>query len=247
MTSALLAFYLGLIGLVVGCFLGLVSVRWPADEDVAIGRSHCRACRRALSWLDLVPVASYVWTRGRCRTCAAPIPIKYPLIELAASGIGVWAALAGLTLPEAILTALLGWQLLLIAVIDLEHYWLPDRLTLPLLITGVIAAGLLDRLSIVDAGIGAATGFASLWLLGVAYRRWRGREGVGGGDPILFAAGGAWVGASGLPTVLLVASLSGLSVLLVRSLRGHRLGHDDRMPFAPCLAAGIWLVWVFRL
>ena len=63
MTASLLAFHLGLIDLVVGCFLGPVSVRWPADEDVAIGRSHCRACRRTLSWPDLVPVTSYVWAQ----------------------------------------------------------------------------------------------------------------------------------------------------------------------------------------
>lgn len=120
MTPALLAFYLGLIGLVVGCFLGLVSVRWPQDEEVTRRRSHCRSCRRTLSWPDLVPVVSYIWAQGRCRTCTAPIPIKYPLMELAGAAVGVWAAMTGSTLLEAVLTALLGWQLLLIAVIDLE-------------------------------------------------------------------------------------------------------------------------------
>lgn len=145
MTPALLAFYLGLIGLVVGCFLGLVSVRWPENEDVVSGRSHCRNCHRTLSWPDLIPVASYVWTRGRCRTCAAPIPIKYPLMELAAGGVGVWAALAGSTLPEAVLTALLGWQLLLIAVLAFEQGRLPGRLILPLLTTGILLVWVLDR------------------------------------------------------------------------------------------------------
>lgn len=246
MTPALLAFYLGLIGLVVGCFLGLVSVRWPADEDVVIGRSHCRTCRRTLSWPDLLPVASYVWTRGRCRTCAAPIPIKYPLIELAACGVGVWAALAGSTLPEAILTALLGWQLLLIAVIDFEHAWLPDRLTLPLLATGLIAAAVLDRLPIVDAGIGALAGLAALWMIGFVYRRWPGRDGLGD-SPILFAAGGAWVGWAGLPLVLLFAGLTGLGVVLARWARRGRPEPDRLTPFGAYLAAGIWLTWILPL
>lgn len=118
----LLAFYMGLIGLVVGCFLSLVSVRWPEGEDIVCARSHCRACSRVLSWYDLIPVASYVSARGRCRTCFSVISIRYPLIELAAGGIGVWAALAGSTAFEAILGALLGWQLLLIAVIELERF-----------------------------------------------------------------------------------------------------------------------------
>lgn len=247
MTPALLAFYLGLIGLVVGCFLGLVSVRWPADEDVTIGRSHCRACGRTLSWPDLVPVASYLWTRGRCRTCAALIPIRYPLMELAASGVGVWAALAGSTLPEVILTALLGWQLLLITVIGLEHFWLPDRLTLPLLATGVIAASLLDRLTTLDAVIGAAVGYAVFGLLRCSYRGWRGRSGLGNGDPILFAAGGAWVGWADLPIVLLIASLSGLALVLTRRARGARVDPGGQMPFAPFLAAGVWLVWLLPI
>lgn len=246
MTPGPLVFYLGLIGLVVGCFLGLVSVRWPADEDVAIGRSHCRACRRTLSWPDLVPVASYLWTRGRCRTCAAPIPIKYPLIELSAGGIGVWAGLAGSTPPESILTALLGWQLLLIAVIDFEHAWLPDRLTLPLLATGLLAAAVLDRVLIVDAGIGAFAGFAALWSVGFVYRRWPGRDGLGD-SPILFAAGGAWVGWSGLPMVFLIACLTGLGPVLADRIRGVLREPGRLTPFGAFLAAGIWMVWVLRL
>lgn len=247
MTAALLALYLGVIGLVVGSFLGLVSVRWPQGEEVVRGRSRCRACDRTLSWPDLLPIASYVWSRGRCRTCTAPIPIKYPLMELAAGGVGVWAALAGSTLPEAILTALLGWQLLLIAVIDFEHFWLPDHLTLPLLGTGLIAAGFLDRLAVLDAVIGAAAGFAALWSLGFLYRRRRGRNGLGDGDPFLFAAGGAWIGWSGLPMVLLIASLSGLVLVGARRMCGERLEPDGEMPFAPFLAAGVWLTWILPL
>lgn len=247
MTPALLAFYLGVAGLVVGSFLGLVSVRWPADEDVVGGRSRCRACRRALSWPDLVPVASYVRTQGRCRTCAAPIPMRYPLMELAAGGIGVWAALAGLTPLESILTALLGWQLLLIGVIDFEHAWLPDRLALLLLGTGVITAALLDRLTILDAVVGASAGFTALWLVRFAYRRWRGRDGLGGGDPILFAAGGAWVGWAGLPMVFLIAGLTGLGLILARRMRGSLRKPDRLTPFGAFLAVGVWLTWSLSL
>jgi len=246
MTSALLTFYLGLIGLVVGCFLGLVSVRWPADEDVACGRSHCRDCLRILTWPDLVPVASYLRAQGRCRTCAAPIPIRYPLIELAAGGLGVWAALAGSTPLESILSALLGWQLLLIAVIDFEHAWLPDRLTVPLLATGLVAAAVLDRLSLVDAGIGAAMGLAGLWLIGFAYRRWPGRDGLGE-SPLLLAAGGAWVGWSGLPMVFLIAGLTALGLVLARFIRGVPRETDRLTPFGTFLAVGVWLTWSLSL
>ncbi|MBX9801992.1 MAG: A24 family peptidase [Caulobacteraceae bacterium] len=243
----MLALHLGLIGLVVGCFLGLVSVRWPADEDVAIGRSHCRACLRTLPWSDLVPVASYLWTRGRCRTCAAPIPIKYPLIELAAGGLGVWAALAGSTVTEAILTALLGWQLLLIAVIDLEHHWRPSRLALPLLVSGVIAAAVMDRLTVLDAIIGAAVGFATLRSFRMIYRRRLGRDDLGDGAPLLAAAVGAWMGWRHLPPLLLAFWFVGLASVIVKSLLTKPATGGARMRFGPLLAIATFAVWSWRI
>lgn len=175
---------------------------------------------------------------------ASPGPRRYALMALAAAAIGVWAALVRATPLDAVLTALLGWQLLLIAVVDGEHFRLPDRLTLPLLATGGLAALLLDQTAPLDALIGAAAGFAGLWLLALAYRGLRGRDGLGDGDPILLAAGGAWVGWIGLPSVLLWASAAGLSLVAARLVVGKRVSATDRMPFGPCLAAGIWLTWM---
>ena len=173
-----------------------------------------------------------------------PGPRRYALMALGAAAVGVWAALAQPTPLAAVLTALLGWQLLLISVIDAEHFRLPDQLTLPLLATGGLAAVLLDHTAPLDALIGAAAGFASLWLLAFAYRRLRGREGLGDGDPFLLAAGGAWVGWIGLPGVLLWASAAGLSLVAARLLTGNRVSAADRLPFGPCLAVGIWLTWL---
>lgn len=175
---------------------------------------------------------------------AAPSRRRYALMTLAAAAIGVWAALAQPAPLAAALTALLGWQLLLIAVIDAEHFRLPDQLTLPLLATGGLAAVLLDHTAPLDAVIGAAVGFAGLWLLAFAYRRLRGRDGLGDGDPILLAAGGAWVAWIGLPSVLLWASAAGLSFVAARLLVGRKVSGEDRLPFGPCLAAGVWLTWM---
>ena len=244
MTPANLALILGGTGLIVGSFLGLVSLRLPRGEGVVAGRSRCDGCGVTLAPWRLLPVASWLISRGRCSECGGPIPRRYPLMELAAAAIGVWAALAQASPLAAALTAVLGWQLLLIAVVDAEHFRLPDRLTLPLLITGLVAAVLLDHTAPLDAVLGAAVGFAGLWLLALAYRRLRGREGLGDGDPILLAAGGTWVGWLGLPTVLLWASAAGLSFVAARVLTGGRVSPTDRLPFGPCLAAGIWLTWL---
>jgi leader peptidase (prepilin peptidase)/N-methyltransferase len=92
--------------------------------------------------------------------------------------------------------------------------------------------------------IGAALGFGGLWLLAFVYRRVRGRDGLGDGDPILLAAGGAWVGWIGLPSVLIWASAAGLSYVAARMLVGRGMSGEDRLPFGPCLAIGIWLTWM---
>lgn len=244
MSPVQIALILGGAGLIVGSFLGLVSLRLPRGEGIVGGRSRCAGCERPLAPWSLVPLISYLASRGQCAACHAPIPPRYPVMELAAAGIGVWAALSQTSPLAAGLTALLGWQLMLIAVIDAEHFWLPDRLTLPLLGTGLLAAATLGRTSPVDALIGAAVGFACLWLLAQAYRRLRGREGLGGGDPFLLAAAGAWVGWIGLPSVLLWASVAGLSLVAARALAGGRVSGADRLPFGPFLAAGVWLTWL---
>jgi leader peptidase (prepilin peptidase)/N-methyltransferase len=244
MNAACLALMLGGTGLMVGSFLGLVSLRLPEGKGVIGGRSRCAGCDRPLAPWHLVPLASYLVSGGKCTTCRAPIPYRYPLLELAAAGVGVWAALSQETLPAAGLTALLGWQLLLIAMIDAEHFWLPDRLTLPLLATGLLAALVLNPATLVDALIGAAAGFAVLWGLALAYRRLRGREGLGGGDPFLLGAAGAWVGWIGLPSVLLWASVAGLSLVIGRAVTGGQVSGADRLPFGPFLALGIWLTWL---
>lgn len=243
--EAVLAAGLGGLGLIAGSFLGLVSLRLPAGEGVVLGRSRCAGCGRPLPPWSLIPVVSYLAARGRCGACGSPIPARYPMIELAAAAVGVWAAMSQAAPAEAVFTALLGWQLLLIAVVDAEHFWLPDRLTLPLLATGMAAAALLERTTLTGAAIGAAVGFAALWLLAVVYRRLRGRDGLGGGDPFLLAAGGAWVGWVGLPSVLLWAAAAGLSVVAARAMTGRKVAAADRLPFGPCLAAGIWLTWLW--
>lgn len=164
---------------------------------------------------------------------------------LASAAIGAWAALSQDTVSATLLTAVLGWMLLLIAVVDVEHFWLPDQLTLPLAAAGLGAAILPNGTGPLNAVIGAAVGFAALWLLAFAYRRLRGRDGLGGGDPFLLAAGGAWVGWIGLPSVLLWAAASGLSLVLARALLRKPLAGGDKLAFGVFLAIGIWMTWQF--
>lgn len=245
MSPFLLTLIFAGVGLIIGSFVGLVSLRLPQERGVIFGRSRCGGCDRILPPQRMIPVLSYLWTSGRCRDCGGVIPLRYPLIELACAGIGVLAALSRPDLTSAALTSLLGWQLILIAVVDAEHFWLPDALTVPLLGTGLIAAAILPSGSLPHSAIGAVVGFLSLWLLAFAYRRLRHRNGLGGGDPIMLAAGGAWVAWIGLPSILLWASVSALSLVGARLVMGHAVSGQDRLPFGPFLALGIWLTWLF--
>lgn len=170
-------------------------------------------------------------------------PARLSLLAAGGAILGLWSALGQTSAAAAILTALFAWQLLLIAVVDAEHFWLPDRLTFPLALTGLIAAAALDERRLADGVIGTAVGFAALWLLSQGYRRLRGREGLGGGDPFLLGAIGAWVGWAGLPSVLLWAGLAGLSVVAGRAAAGRPLSGADRLPFGVFLAIGGWLTW----
>ncbi|MBW8304215.1 MAG: prepilin peptidase [Brevundimonas sp.] len=242
--SAMLAVGLGGAGLLAGSFLGLVSLRLPRGEGFVGGRSRCRGCDRPLGPWRLIPLLSYAVSRGRCAACGAAIPIRYPAMELGCGVIGIFSALAQPSPAAAVLTALLGWQLLLIAVVDGEHFWLPDQLTVPLLGTGLLAALTLDRLSVADSLAGAAVGFGGLWLVARVYRKVRGRDGLGGGDPFLLAAGGAWTGWIGLPGVLIWAAAAGLSVVAARALTSGRISGSDRLPFGVFLALGVWLTWL---
>jgi len=243
--TAVIAVLMGLLGLIFGSFIAAVTVRMPRDEDIVRGRSRCMSCERTLAPWQLVPVFSWLVQRGRCGWCRAPISPRYILIELAAGAIGVWAALFGQTWLMVGVTALLGWQLLLIAMIDAENFWLPDELTIPLIVTGLATTAWIARGWPVAQIAGAVLGFGLLWLMAWLYKRFRGREGLGGGDPFLFAGAGAWVGWTGLPSVLLWACAVGFSLVAARLILRRRVEGTDRLPFGTFLCVGIWLVWLY--
>jgi leader peptidase (prepilin peptidase)/N-methyltransferase len=231
------------LGAVIGSFLAAVMIRWPEGRSVARGRSACDGCGRTLRPLELIPILSWFLVRGKCRTCGAAISKTHLAVEAGAALIGLSAILAH-PLPLAVFTAVLGWWLFLLAALDVEHHWLPDRLTLPLILAGLAVAwvgfgpGLEERL------FGAAAGYLALELIRIAYRLLRGREGLGGGDPKMLAAIGAWLGWPSLPFVLLGAGLIGLGVVAATRLRGKAVSATDRLPLGTLMALAAWPLWL---
>ena len=232
-----------LLGAIVGSFLATILIRWPRGESALGGRSRCDACRETLGPLALVPILSFIVMRGRCGRCGARIDRRHLAIELAAALVGL-AAFAAHPLPLALVTAMLGWWLLLIAALDLEHHWLPDLLTLPLVPLGLAAAWAGFGPPLPDRLAGAAIGWAALALIAFAYARLRGREGMGRGDPKLLGALGAWLGAFQLPFVLLGAGLLGLAAILGLKLRGEAVTAATRLPLGTLMALAAWPLWL---
>ncbi|MGA8402253.1 MAG: A24 family peptidase, partial [Stellaceae bacterium] len=189
--------YLVAVALLVGSFVGVVIDRLPEGEPFGGGRSRCGECSTALTARDLVPLASWLTSRGRCRHCGARIGWFYPIVELAALAIAVLSLCVDRGF-EAWVDALLGWWLLALGWIDWRHGVLPDVLTLPLIVLGLAVAGDFEPERLWDPLLGVFFGYGVLWIVAWAYRRLRGREGLGLGDAKLFAAAGAWVGVTGL-------------------------------------------------
>ncbi len=227
----------------IGSVLGVLVRRLPRDQPVAGGRSHCESCGWALGPLDLLPVASFLALRGHCRHCGAAIAPMHLAIELAAAAVAASAALltAGGTLWAG---CGLGWTLLACGWIDWEQFWLPDALTLPLIVAGLGATWMLAPYAVADHAAAAAIGYALFRLIGLAYRRLRGFEGLGQGDAKLLAASGAWLGLAGLPLVILGAALLGLAAAAGLRLAGRTVSATTPIAFGPALAAATWLVWL---
>ena len=228
---------------VVGSFLGVVIERLPDGERLVGGRSHCSHCGAALTPRDLVPVASWLAARGRCRHCGARLGWFYPGVELASAAI----ALVSLWFDRGAMAWIdwgFGCWLLVLGWIDMRRWVLPDALTLPLILAGLAAAWLFAPGELLDRAVGAACGFLFLWAISALYRRWRGRDGLGLGDAKLFAAAGAWVGASGLPSVLFGGALAALAAAGCLAATGRHLDRFSALPFGPFLALAIWIVWL---
>lgn len=226
----------------IGSYLGVVLERGP----LASGRSRCASCGATLGVIDLVPIVSFVLLRGRCRRCDARIPTNLVLIELGLLLIAVIAIGFEPAGPDVAIATGFGAALFALALIDLRSMRLPDAITLPLLLCGLLVCVWTERSALTVHAAAAALDYLGLRLLALLYRRSRGIEGIGAGDAKLLAAGGAWLGLAAMPDLLVLAGSFGIVGFMITALRRGRLDADFRMPFGPALALAIWLLWLHR-
>ena len=257
---------IGLLGLLVGSFLNVVIHRLPKmmenewrnqcaelhgdapieNEPFSLirPRSRCPSCGHPISALENIPILSWLWLRGKCSDCQAPISLRYPIVE-AVTGLCSAAAAAYFGYGWMLLGALLLiWSLIALTFIDADTQLLPDSITLPLLWMGLCfnLFGVFADLS--SAVLGAMVGYLSLWSVYWAFKLVTGKEGMGYGDFKLLAALGAWLGWQMLPLIILLSSLVGAAVGIVLIILA-RHGRHVPIPFGPYLAAAglIALIW----
>ena len=233
-----------LLAPVIGSFLGVVIRRLPDGRELLWSRSRCEACGTGLTARDLIPLLSWMAARGRCRRCGSALGWFYPGVEVAALAVaGIAIFVDGM--PGAWLDCLLGWWLLVLGWIDLRCWLLPDILTQPLIVAGLVAAALFDRADLADRALGAVLGYAALRAVAAGYQALRGREGLGGGDAKLLSAAGAWLGVMALPQVVFAAASAGLVAAGALRLGGIRLHAQSALPFGPFIALATWSIWLF--
>lgn len=263
----------GVVGLLVGSFLNVVIHRLPImmqrgwQEECAllnnqeppqlpkynlvVPRSACPKCEHQITALENIPVISYLFLRGKCSGCGAPISARYPLVELftgIATAAVAWRFGAGY---EAMAAIVLTWALIALSGIDFDTQLLPDSITMPLLWLGLLLS--LGHQTIPaqtlfvspsNAIIGGAAGYLSLWSVYQLFKLATGKEGMGFGDFKLLAVLGAWLGWIYLPMVILLSAVVG-AIVGISLIVFTKHGREVPIPFGPYLAAAGWVALVF--
>jgi leader peptidase (prepilin peptidase)/N-methyltransferase len=257
----------GVLGLLVGSFLNVVIYRlpqmmerqWEAEcaelagkpapdgpvVNLVTPRSRCRQCGHLIRWYENVPILSYLALRGKCSACAAPIGLRYPLVELATGALFAFSVWHWGATPTGLAWCGFSAAIVALALIDWDTTLLPDDITLPLLWAGLIVAALRwNSTTLPQALWGAVAGYLSLWLIYKGFKLLTGKEGMGYGDFKLFAALGAWFGWQALVPIILMASVIG-AVIGIAMKFSSGLREGGYIPFGPFLAGAGLTAMIF--
>lgn len=262
----------GVFGALWGSFANVVIVRWPQDLSVVKPASHCFSCKTPISFYDNIPVLSFFILRGKCRHCGERFSFRYAAVELCMGLLSVGIAQVTLMgssdgvfgLATYFIWFAFIWALVTIALIDIEHYLIPDAIVLPGIVVGILANTFILRLGTIEPVVAAFVAYAAIRLLFIdGYKLLTGRAGMGHGDAKLLAMFGAFLGYEGVLFALFAGALQGAVVgavmVFIRRRGGglnepifeeelEELGDEEfevderfgkaRVPFGPFLAMG---------
>ncbi|MBA3397158.1 MAG: prepilin peptidase [Deltaproteobacteria bacterium] len=237
------------LGLVWGSFANVCIYRWPPSEQFPKGRSvvkpgsHCFACQTPIRWYDNLPMISWLWLRGRCRSCKATFSGRYLIVEATTAalfGVAWWATVVANQMFEPLDVRLIRFAiyaafcfvLVAITFIDIDHKLILNKVTIPSIVAFYLLGLALPGHAWWNGLVGIAVGYGVPWLIGEIYFRLKGREGLGLGDSMLLALIGALLGWRGVVFALFGGSVIG-SVIGITALVLMRDRAEPAEPVAP--------------
>ena len=233
----------GILGLCVGSFLNVCILRLAKEDKKQRSLFHppstCPRCARRIAWRDNVPVVSWLVLRGRCRWCGQPISMQYPIIEAVVAILWIAAMLAYGPTARFVEAVVLGTILLGIAITDARHYLIPDEYNWTGLVLGLGLSLTAGVPGFIEGVLGAATGFALLYAVGLVGGWVFKEEAMGGGDIKMMAMVGAFVGWKGVLLTVFGGAVLGTLVFVPLSFGRKRL-----VPFGVFLALAAGAVFV---
>ena len=243
-TTALLIIAI-VFGGIVGSFLNVVILRLPEeDASVVFPASHCPKCLTPLRWFENIPLLSYCVLLGQCRTCKTHISLQYPIVELCMGLLsGALMYTFGPTL-DFLAYFLFCASLLSVIFIDIQHQIIPDSISLPGIVLGVLFSLFSPQLGWTDSIIGVIAGGGVLYGIAWIYFILRKVDGMGGGDIKLLAMLGAWLGWQSLPFIIFTSSVVG-SIIGIIALLLQGKESSTRIPFGPFLSISALLYLFF--
>jgi leader peptidase (prepilin peptidase)/N-methyltransferase len=226
-----------IFGAAIGSFLNVCIFRLPLEQSIVSPSSHCFSCKKPIAFYDNVPLISFIFLKGKCRHCKAPFSYQYPLVELL-TGILAFASVLmwGFTINALSVFIFLA-ALIAITFIDIEYKIIPDVISLPGILYGLLAALVLPRISFLDSFFGVLLGGGSLLLVAGLYYLLTKQEGMGLGDVKLLAMMGAFLGWQSILFIVMIGSMTGAVIGIVAML----IKKKDRkyaIPFGPFLSLG---------
>jgi prepilin signal peptidase PulO-like enzyme (type II secretory pathway) len=237
-----------LFGASLGSFVNVCAYRIPRGVSVVSGRSFCPSCGRVLRWFELIPIASFlVVCRGRCTRCSAPIPFQYPVVEFLSGVCVVLAVFTGGLSAETMLLVLFALSMLLVALIDWQHYRIPNKVLIWSLSLAIAIKATTDLSTLWPALLACSVSFTATFLLLLSGRFAFGREVMGMGDVKLAAVIAFVLGVSGLLLSVWLGAIGGLVFAGVRKVHcGREAENTERIPFGSFLALSSVLLALYE-
>ena len=233
-----------LIGLVLGSFYNVLIYRLPRNISVVFPSSQCPSCGHRIRWYENIPLLSYILLRGKCSNCGERISLQYPLVELGSGLLAVFSLYRWGISPDGAVMYLFFSALMVISLIDLRFFIIPDVITIPGTALGLLSSPFREEITITASLLGAVAGFGIPLLIYTYYVKVRKMEGLGFGDVKLLAFVGSVSGIYGVMSAIFIGSLAGLLYALPSVIKSRSV--QFVIPFGPFLSLGCFLGIVFE-